>query len=203
MLAGLTGAGALLAGSLLMLLRRRRAAQFRHRRPGHTLAAPDAVLAPVEKTITAVGAATAPTVEHLDAVLRRLAAARPATTTHARAGRRRAQRHRPGPAPGLPSPATRHPWTGTDDGHHWTLATEAPLDEIGPVSLDQPAPYPLLVTIGVSDDRRHRGCSTSRTSPSPSPATPPTALDLARYLAAEIACNPWSTGVTHRLRRRR
>ena len=74
-LAGLTGGGALLAGSLLLALRRRRRAQFRHRRPGRTFAAPDPVLAPVEKTILSIGSLTAPTVEHVDAILRRLAAA--------------------------------------------------------------------------------------------------------------------------------
>ena len=80
LLTGLTGGGALLAGSMLMLLRRRRRAQFRNRRPGHTLAAPAPILGPVEKTIASVGAVTAPTVEHMDAVLRRLAAA---TAAHA------------------------------------------------------------------------------------------------------------------------
>ena len=59
LLAGLAG-GPVLAGSLWMLLRRRRAAQFRNRRPGRTIATPPAALAPVEKTLATLGPDTAP-----------------------------------------------------------------------------------------------------------------------------------------------
>ena len=55
-----------------MLLRRRRARSSRHRRPGRTIAIPPPLLAPVEKTLATVGAATAPTVELVDEALRRL-----------------------------------------------------------------------------------------------------------------------------------
>ncbi len=79
MLEGLTGAGTILAGSMLLLLRRRRRAQFRARRPGRTIAVPQPVLAPVEKTLTASGSRSAPTVELMDAVLRRLATRQSAT----------------------------------------------------------------------------------------------------------------------------
>jgi hypothetical protein len=194
MLAGLTGAGALLAGSMLLLLRRRRRAQIRHRRPGHTMPSPDPVLVPVEKTLTTVGAATAPTVDHLDAVLRRLAAAA-------------ARDQQPMPelaavqltpttlvmhlaTPATPAP----PWTGSPDALHWTLPARTPLDQIGPHLLDQPAPYPLLVTIGVSDDEdvwllNLEDLTLSITG------DPTYGADLARHLAADLACTPWAAGV--------
>lgn len=198
MLTGLTGAGALLAGSLLMLLRRRRRAQSRGRRPGRTLATPPAVLNPVEKTITCVGRVTAPTVEHLDAVLRRLAAASARdeiampvlaaielTSTHI-------VLHLADPA-ALPGP-----WQGTPDGYHWSATPDVPLEQFGPDVEDQPAPYPLLVTIGVSDTEDTDDVWLLNIEDLTVTLTgdPTFGLDFARYLAAEVACNPWSASVT-------
>ena len=77
-LAGLTGGGVLLAGSLLLGLQQRRRAQFRARRPGRGIAAPTPEVASVETTVNAAGAKAAATVELMDAVLRRVA-----STAHA------------------------------------------------------------------------------------------------------------------------
>ena len=194
LLTGLTGGGALLAGSMLMLLRRRRRAQFRNRRPGHTLAAPAPILGPVEKTIASVGAVTAPTVEHMDAVLRRLAAATAAsgsvmpvlaavelTATHL-------VLHLAEPAR-LPAP-----WQGSDDAYHWKLDPQVPWDQIGPHLPDQPAPYPLLVTIGLGDHDEVWLLNIEDLTVTIT-GDPTYGQDFARYLAAEVACNPWSAGV--------
>ena len=75
---GLSGGGAVLAASLLLLLRTRRRSQYRYRRPGRTIAVPEPQLTPVEKTITAAGELSAPSITFLDAALRRLAARLPA-----------------------------------------------------------------------------------------------------------------------------
>ncbi|WP_222172228.1 LysM peptidoglycan-binding domain-containing protein [Cellulomonas sp. C5510] len=194
LVAGLAGGGAVLAGSLFLLRARRRRARSRARRPGRTLAAPAAVLAPVEKTITAVGAVTAPTVQHMDAVLRRLAAA------VARDG---------GTMPDLAavelsaSHVILHlrvptklgePWVASSDGCHWGVPATAPLDEVGPHVDDHPAPYPLLATIGVGDDEAVWLLNVENLAVSIT-GDPTYGLDLARYLVAEIACNPWSAGV--------
>ena len=193
-LAGLSGSGALLAGSMLLLLRRRRRAQLRHRRPGHTMPAPAPVLAPVEKTLVGIGARTAPTVEYLDATLRRLAAACAAD-------------RRPLPEVAaveltgtavvlhLDRPTDPHgPWTDTQAGHTWHLDAVTSLDDIGPDIPDQPAPYPLLVTIGQSDDGKQWLLNIENQAVTIT-GDPTFAQDLARYLAAETACNPWSSGI--------
>lgn len=194
MLAGLTGGGALLGGALLTMLRRRRRAQFRHRRPGRTIAGPDPLLGPVEKTVTVIGALTAPTVAHMDQVLRRLAAAA-------------AQSGDPMPVLAaveltatdlvlhLAEPAALPtPWAGSDDGYIWRLRADAALDLIGPEVLDQPAPYPLLVTIGVGEQDQmwllnFEDLDVTITGDATY------GQDFARYVVAEVACNPWSAGV--------
>lgn len=194
MLAGLTGAGAMLAGSMLLLLRRRRRNQFRSRRPGRTIAAPQMLLAPVEKTLTAVGTTTEATVEHMDQLLRRLAA---------RAGRDGT----PMPELGavelnagaivlhLSKPAQLPaPWSGSSDQMHWSIPTGEDLQRLGPANRDQPAPYPLLVVIGVSD-QDHVWLLNLEDLDVTITGDPTYGRDVARHLAAEIACNPWSAGV--------
>src|SRR5665811_1581413 len=44
------------------------------------------------------------------------------------------------------------PWQGSQDRMRWSCPTGVDVDEVGPHEPDQPAPYPLLVTIGASDD---------------------------------------------------
>ena len=193
LLAGLTGGGAILAGSLFLLRARRRHARSRARRPGRTLAPPDRALAPVEKTITAVGAVTAPTVEHMDAVLRRLAAtvARDGATMPDLAAVELTATH---VALHLGTPTTLgEPWLGSCDGYHWRVPVAVPLDEVGPDVTDQPAPYPLLVTIGVGDDEAVWLLNVEDLDVSIT-GDPTYGLDFARYLVAEVACNPWSSG---------
>ncbi|CAN5175887.1 hypothetical protein BH11ACT1_BH11ACT1_27700 [soil metagenome] len=193
LLAGLTGGGAVLAGSLFLLRARRRRAQSRARRPGHTLPAPDVALAPVEKTISAVGAVTAPTVEHMDAVLRRLAAsvARDGVTMPDLAAVELTATH---VVLHLGTPTTLGaPWLGSSDGYHWRVPAAVPLDEVGPDVTDQPAPYPLLATIGVGDDEAVWLLNVEDLDVSVT-GDPTYGLDFARYLVAEVACNPWSAG---------
>jgi len=195
LLAGLTGGGAILAGSLLLLRARRRHAQSRARRPGRTVPAPDAVLASVEKTITAVGTVTAPTVEHMDDVLRRLAAsvARDGATMPDLAAVELTATH---VVLHLGTPTTLGaPWLGSSDGYHWRVPAAVPLDEVGPDVTDQPAPYPLLATIGVGDDEAVWLLNVEDLDVSIT-GDPTYGLDFARYLVAEVACNPWSAGVS-------
>lgn len=189
---GLTGAGAILAGSMLATLRRRRRAGVRHRRPGRTLAGPDPVLAPIEKTLTLVGTGTAVTVEHLDTVLRRLAAAQaqakvPLLSLAAVRLTDNTLTLILSDAADLPGP-----WQGSADRRAWSIGADVPLEEVGPDVADQLAPWPLLATIGMDDDGarwllnledRHLLVTGDHIY----------GLDLARHLAAEAATNPWSS----------
>jgi nucleoid-associated protein YgaU len=196
MLEGLAGAGTILAGSMLLLLRRRRRAQFRARRPGRTIAVPEPVLAPVEKTLTASGSRSAPTVELMDAVLRRLATRQSATgenMPHVAAVELIAGGlvlHL-SQAQDLPAP-----WQGSEDRMRWGCPTGVDLDEVGPHEPDQPAPYPLLVTIGASDDDDAWLLNCEDLAAITITGDPTYGQDFARYLAAELACNPWSREVT-------
>ncbi|NNM48282.1 LysM peptidoglycan-binding domain-containing protein [Knoellia koreensis] len=195
LLTGLTGAGGILAGSMFLALRARRRAQFRARRPGRTIAVPGPELAPVEKTVTVTGEPAAVKVEWLDEVLRRLAAAQTATAE---------------PMPQLaalqlgPTELTLHlsqtqdapaPWRSAGD-RRWHLPTTTGPDEVGPLVADQPAPYPLLVTVGTADTGETWLLNCELLTPLTITGDPTYAQDLARYLAAELACNPWSHGVT-------
>lgn len=200
LVAGLTG-GPVLAGSMWMLLRRRRAAQSRHRRPGHTLPTPPPVLAPVEKTLATTGPAAAAGVELVDDALRALAVARTRTgqamptLTGVELAPTAVIAH-------LATPdVLPHPWTNTGgDGRTWQLPADTATDlpgqgEPGQGEPGQPAPYPLLATVGTTDTGNpwllnFEDLTVTLTG------DPTNAADLARYIAAEIACNPWSAGVT-------
>jgi nucleoid-associated protein YgaU len=196
-LAGLTGAGALLAGSLLVELRRRRHAQLRNRRPGRTLSTPDPILSPVEKTLTAIGDHTAPTVHDLDTALRGLAEA-VARDGLAMPAVRAVQLTDTDIVLHLPEPGRLPaPWTSDGDGRRWhtSTAAAAAVAAPGPEAGDQPAPYPLLVTVGV-DDAGATWLLNLEDLDVAITGDPTFGRDFARFLAAEVACNARSAGVT-------
>ena len=195
-LPGIVGGGSLLAGSLFLTLCNRRAIQHRMRRPGRTINAAGPELVDVEKSITVAGRETLDVVELVDALLKRTASAL-------------AQEGRPLPAVAavevsptflalhlrravLEAPA---PWAVTDDGSTWIFERHMAPDVAAPEDADAPAPWPLLVTVG-HDDRGHtwllniEGLSVAVTG------DPIASHDFARFLAAEIACNPWSRHTT-------
>ncbi|MCK0113528.1 LysM peptidoglycan-binding domain-containing protein [Ornithinimicrobium sp. F0845] len=194
LLEGIVGSGALLGGALFLALGLRRRSRFRTRRPGRGLAATEPALVPVEKTIETQGVAAAPTLEQLDETLRRLGArcresgvgvpavvavqlAEAGLTLHLQDGADLGE-----------------PWDGSADQLHWFLPSDADLEQVGPRVQDAPAPFPLLVSIGAGDDGSMwllnledlEVCLTG---------APEYVEDLARFLAAEVAVNPWSAGV--------
>jgi nucleoid-associated protein YgaU len=196
LLAGLVGAGTILGGSLWLALQRRRAAQSRARRPGRMIATPPPVLAPVEKTLITAGAGAAPTVEFMDEALRRLAT---------RQGRARQMMPILAAVELTGTHLTLHlsagcdlpgPWEPSPDQLHWQLPTGIDLDEVAPLDLAVPAPYPQLVTIGAGDDDHLWLLNLEDAAIVQLAGDPEYARDFARYVAAELAVNPWSRDVT-------
>jgi LysM repeat protein len=194
LLTGLTGGGVVLAASLLLLLRTRRRGQFRNRRPGRTIAAPGPQLNPVEKTITAVGDLSAPRITVVDAALRRLAAGQTAVqqpmprviAVQLSSSTIRLYLSEPSDLP--------EPWQNTTE-RCWTVPLNLDLDQLGPHVVDQPAPYPLLVTIGSDDVGQVWLLNLEELAAVNITGDPTYRTDFARYVAAELACNPWSDAV--------
>ena len=195
LLAGLTGGGVLLAGALLIGLQERRRRQSRARRPGRAIPTPDPEVAPVEKSIIAIGSTTSATVAWLDEALRRLAARAHETHT-AMPPVAAVELHEDTVTLHLSAEAhLPAPWEGTPDRLHWHCTTNLEADDLGPPTGWVEAPYPLLVTIGHTDDGvmwllncEELGslCITGDLS---------RGRDLARHLAAQLAVNPWSRQV--------
>ncbi|MBK8462873.1 MAG: LysM peptidoglycan-binding domain-containing protein [Nigerium sp.] len=194
LLSGLAG-GSILAGSLWLALRQRRAAQFRARRPGRMIATPPPDLAPVEKTITSVGAATAPDVQFIDGALRRLAARQgratlPMPTVAAVECTETYLRLYLAEPADLPTP-----WEQAPDRLRWQLPTTVDLPDVGPLDEALPAPYPQLITIGTDDHGHHWLYNLEEAGVVRVTGDPDYAHDFVRHTAAELAVHPWTRDV--------
>lgn len=189
MLIGITGAGALLGGALWLVMRKLRARQRRHRRPGRFPAQPDPQLLPVERSVhLAASAGAEDHVLYLDATLNSLAASlsfaeQPMPQLAA------VQLSPGGITLHLAEPVERlaDPWVG--EGAAWFLA-HAQFPE--PDHAEQTAPYPLLVTVGSDDDGGIWLVNPEQYGTVTISGDADYADDLARHLAAQIAVNPWS-----------
>lgn len=187
---GLAGAGTMLAGALLLALRRRRASQHRSRRPGRIINMPEPTVAVVEKSVSVAGSTTTNAVELVDDILRRLAGTIAATGDPMPA-LASVEVSAPSFALHLREPANPPvPWMATEDSRLWVIDRDIEPATVGPEPGDRPAPWPLLVTIGHDDDRiwllNLEDLTTTVTGDQVA------ADDFARFVAAEVACNPWS-----------
>jgi len=190
LLVGLTGAGGVLAAGLLAALRQRRRAQFRARRPGRTIQAPPPELVPVEKTLMTEGQAATPNLLAIDQALRLLALS----------GEDRVAPPQLLAVQLLPSevavqlvePVTlAHPWRPDPaDGRRWLLAASSHEQESTARSA-----YPQLVSVGLDDDDATWLVNLEQLGTISLAGDPTYAADFARYLAAEIAVNPWARQV--------
>jgi LysM repeat protein len=191
-LPGLTGAGVVLGAGMFLAWRRRRRELSRARRPGHMSAVPEAHLAAVEKTVVIEGPAFAPTVEDMDIALRRMASTRVTASL-------------PIPAVAAVQLSTTslvvhlaqqcdlvEPWQGSEDRLRWTLTREAADGPDAANVAGVPAPYPLLVTVGADDHGSMWLVNLEQLGVTTITGDAERAADLARYIVAELACNPWS-----------
>ncbi len=188
LLPGLTGAGALLAGLVLLAVRAHRNTQLRYRRPGQTVAPPPPELRAVEKTAMHEGAPLTATIKELDQALRALA------TDTAAAGRAMPRLvwavladdtvtlHLAGDSD-LPAP-----WSGAGEVWSTGLRAEAP-------NTDVLAPYPLLVSVGQDETGGLHLLNLEAFGVAGLNGDTDAATALARHVAAELALNPWSVHV--------
>ena len=181
LLPGLTGAGALLSGSLFTVIRARRRTQQRYRRPGFTIAPPPDTVRNIEKTAMVAGSPTAEAIAQLDKLLRHLAAhAEPVPQLNAVEVDPRAVTLHLSESADLPAP-----WEGADK--RWTANLDAPVTD----HTEQLPPYPLLATVGQSDDGHLWLLNLERFGSINLTGDAEQARALARHLTADLALSPW------------
>ena len=197
LLVAFAGGGTLLAGVTLTALLRARRRQFRNRRPGRSIRTPPPELAAAEKAVLEAGRRGAADVTWLNSALRSLArtlapadVALPDVVAACLTDRAirlvLARPHRSPPAP----------WRVDGDGTRWVLERDAPL---GFSEADVPfgfAPFPTLVTVGEGAAGEHWLLDLERIAALSLSGSPERCLDLARFLAAELAHNAWSEQLT-------
>jgi nucleoid-associated protein YgaU len=190
-----SGGGALLAGGVMgaFLVARRR--QSRNRRPGRTIAATAPELVPVEKAVVSHGRPGLATAEFLDSALRSLSAAI-AADLDGRLPDVVAVRHGGGQLnlrlSGVHRGPTPPPWTVDESGLWWSISTEQELPVNETNASSYLAPLPTLAAIGSDAQGYCWLLDLERAGAIALTGDPNRCLDLARFLAAELAVNTWS-----------
>ena len=179
LLPGLSGAGALLAGGLFLVVRQHQRSQRRYRLPGYEITPPPEDLHPVEMTIRHQGAKPSDLIERLDMLLRMLPQGEQPHLLAAELGGDSITLHLTEPA------ALPHPWTGASTT--WTATADAATTDTGEI-----APYPLLASLGVDDDGHLWLLNLEETSVTSLTGDHERTSALLRHLAAELAVTPWS-----------
>ncbi|MCB0910006.1 MAG: LysM peptidoglycan-binding domain-containing protein [Propionibacteriaceae bacterium] len=194
MLGGLAGAGALLAGGLWLGLRRRRAVQFRFRRPGRTIPVAEPALAVVEKTLMHQGDLTSDLVAGIAETTQRLAAQLLATSqpiarllgvdvTHEDLTFRFTE------PTDLPEP-----WQPGADRRQWWVPTDTEPELIGPWDEENEPVWPTLVTLG-QDERGWHMINLETLGVVSLTGDRANAEDLVRSWLTELAVVPWARDV--------
>ena len=190
------GAGGLLAAGILgalVMLRRRR---FRFRRPGRTIAGTPPELRLAHKAVITDGGPAVADVEFLGHALRSLVAAASdsslpdvvaARLVGDRLDLRVANPHPAGP------PA---PWTADESGYWWSVSRNDDLPVHADNAADFLAPYPTLVGVGHTAEGERWLLDLEHLATATLTGSADNCLNLARFIAAELAVNAWSDHVS-------
>lgn len=197
------GGGLLAAGALAALLRSRRR-RFRDRTLGRTISSTPPELVAMEKALLARGPGGAVDVAWLDVALRSLVQTfgSPADSTAVHGDRL------PGGLPDVVAvrlaadvltlvltaarPVAPLPWRVDESGLRWSLRRGAQVEFDARAGRDQVAPFPALVTVGRTAAGEHWLVDLERVGALSLTGDRQRCLDLARFLAAELAHNAWS-----------
>ncbi|MBN9620572.1 MAG: LysM peptidoglycan-binding domain-containing protein, partial [Actinobacteria bacterium] len=190
------GGGLLLAGISLLALMGYARRQFRQRRPGRAITSCSPELLPVERTLLSVGGPAMVDVLWLDQTLRGLAhgmnagesvASRLPDVVAARLGRDRLELVLASAQPDAPEP-----WVVDETGTRWSIARE---DESGYDPAQRAyhfAPFPTLTSVGYAEDGSQWLLDLERLGSMSLAGDRERCLNLARFLACELAHNTWS-----------
>ena len=189
-----TGGGLLLAGVFLTALMYYRRGQFRRRRPGRTIGNTPPNLIAMERAVLSAGTAGAGTADWLDRALRGLmqtTADRPdgqlPDVIAVRVSNDQLTLILTGPETDAPAP-----WQVSHDGTRWSIGRDDDLS-YDPERRDRYfAPYPTLASIGYTDCGEQWLLDLERIAALSLAGDTDRCLDLARFLAAELAHNTWS-----------
>lgn len=188
------GGGLLLAGTSLAALLRYRRRQFRHRRPGRVISSAPPELLDAERALLMAGSAGSADVNWLDQALRSLVQARvdaesarlpdvvAACTTDDVLTLVLAS----------PSPQAPEPWTVDSHGTRWSIRRGDPLTYDEHRRTRFFAPFPTLASVGHTAAGEHWLVDLERVGAISLSGDTERCLNLARFLAAELAHNSWS-----------
>ena len=193
MVAFKAGAGVLLAGVSVAALIRYRRRGFRWRHPGRTISAPEQVR--VERTLLAAAETSMAYVEWLDEALRSLAQALSTApgaqlpdVIAACLSAESLDLILTGPA----AQAAPPPWTVSEDGLRWSVRREDRLPYDPARRGFHFAPFPTLASVGYTAAGEQWLLDLERIAALSLAGDADRCLNLARFLAAELAHNPWS-----------
>jgi nucleoid-associated protein YgaU len=188
------GGGLLLAGVSLTALLRYRRRQFRHRRPGRVISGTPTALLETERALQVAGNAGSADVRWLDQALRSLVQ----DQVDAEDAR----------LPDvvavcmtddvlilvLASPALQapKPWTVEDAGTRWSIRRDDPLSYREDQRTRFFAPFPALASVGHTAAGEHWLVDLERVGSVSLSGDSERCMNLARFLAAELAHNSWS-----------
>jgi LysM repeat protein len=188
----LLGGGGFLAAGMFAIYVGRRRTQSRNRRSGKATPPVAKHLRAHEKTLRGIGSSASRRTAFFDAAMRELAATAEASNFElpevvaARIdGTRLGLRLR---TPSVTAPA---PWTASPDGSAWSIPVRHQ-----PAATERMSPYPAMVTVGVDEEEATWFIDLEAAGVVQIVGQRAPGEDLARFMAAELALNPWSQAQT-------